>query len=220
VKLVVEDSLISKVDALAVADEFDVRALMAHAARLRDEGHGNVITYSRTVFIPGDDLSAVILEALGASKGNLCDGDILIIAQKIVSKAEDRLVRLTSVDPSPETQTLAREVHKDPRVVEPILRESTEVVRHRRDVLIVAHRLGFVMANACAQPVHRQRITASPGASHWSRALTSNGVLRMPWASSSAPTARATAIRRRLSRQTSRGPSPASPVRRSAFLCA
>lgn len=96
----------------------------------------------------GDDLAAIVLAALEASDEELRDGDILVIAQKIVSKVEGRLVRLASVHPSPEAQTLAREVNKDPRLVELILRESTEVVRHRRDVLVVAHRLGFIMANA------------------------------------------------------------------------
>ncbi len=97
---------------------------------------------------PGDDLATVILGALAASQEKLCDGDVLVVAQKIVSKAEGRIVRLASVSPSAEAQSLARKVNKDPRLVELILRESSEVVRYRRDVLIVAHRLGFVMANA------------------------------------------------------------------------
>jgi coenzyme F420-0:L-glutamate ligase/coenzyme F420-1:gamma-L-glutamate ligase len=97
---------------------------------------------------PGDDLAGVVLGALAASREELRDGDVLVIAQKIVSKAQGRLVRLDSVEPSPEARALALEVDKDPRLVELILRESTEVVRHRRDVLIVAHRLGLVMANA------------------------------------------------------------------------
>jgi coenzyme F420-0:L-glutamate ligase / coenzyme F420-1:gamma-L-glutamate ligase len=97
---------------------------------------------------PGDDLATIILAALAASQEKLCDGDVLVLAQKIVSKAEGRFVRLDSVAPSGAAQQLAREVNKDPRLVELILRESTEVVRYRRDVLVVAHRLGFVMANA------------------------------------------------------------------------
>ena len=78
----------------------------------------------------------------------LRDGDILVLAQKIVFKAEGRFARLVRVQPSARAQALAAEVGKDPRVVELILRESTEVVRYRKDVLIVAHRLGFVIANA------------------------------------------------------------------------
>jgi coenzyme F420-0:L-glutamate ligase/coenzyme F420-1:gamma-L-glutamate ligase len=97
---------------------------------------------------PGDDLAVITLEALSASDEMLRDGDILVIAQKIVSKAQGRIVQLASVEPSPQALTLACEVNKDPRLVELILRESTEVVRYRRDVLVVAHRLGFVMANA------------------------------------------------------------------------
>jgi coenzyme F420-0:L-glutamate ligase/coenzyme F420-1:gamma-L-glutamate ligase len=97
---------------------------------------------------PGDDLATIILAALATSHEKLCDGDVVVVAQKIVSKAEGRIVRLASVFPSAEAQSLARKVNKDPRLVELILRESDEVVRHRRDVLIVAHRLGFVMANA------------------------------------------------------------------------
>ena len=97
---------------------------------------------------PGDDLAGVILAAFAASQEKLCDGDVLVIAQKIVSKSAGRIVRLDSVEPSAEAQALAREVNRDPRLVELILRESTEVIRKRRDVLIVAHKLGFIMANA------------------------------------------------------------------------
>jgi coenzyme F420-0:L-glutamate ligase/coenzyme F420-1:gamma-L-glutamate ligase len=96
----------------------------------------------------GNDLAEIILAALAASKESLCDGDVLVLAQKIVSKAQGRLVDLSTVVASAEAERLAREVNKDARLVELILRESTEVVRHRRDVLIVAHKLGLVMANA------------------------------------------------------------------------
>ena len=97
---------------------------------------------------PGDDLADVIIAALAASSETLRDGDVLVIAQKVVSKAENRLVRLDSVRPSAEAERLAREVNKDARLVQLILSESTEVVRHRRDVLIVAQKLGLVLANA------------------------------------------------------------------------
>jgi len=97
---------------------------------------------------PGDDIAAIILSALAASDEHLSDGDVIVIAQKILSKAEGRIVRLDSVSPSAKAQSLAKKTGKDPRLVELILRESTEVVRYRKDVLIVAHRLGFVMANA------------------------------------------------------------------------
>ena len=97
---------------------------------------------------PGDDLTAVIRQALAVSNEVLRDGDVLVIAQKIVSKAQNRYVRLRDIVPSPRSQQLARHVNKDPRLVELILRELTEVVRYRRDVLVVAHKLGLVMANA------------------------------------------------------------------------
>lgn len=97
---------------------------------------------------PGDDVTAIILDALAASGEALQDGDILVIAQKIFSKAEDRYVSITDVRPSARAEALAVEVDKDPRIVELILSESKEVVRHRPGVLIVEHRLGYVMANA------------------------------------------------------------------------
>ncbi len=75
-------------------------------------------------------------------------GDVLVVAQKIVSKAEGRLVDLATIEPSARAVALAAEVDKDPRLVEVILSESVRVVRARRGVLIVEHRLGFIMANA------------------------------------------------------------------------
>ena len=96
----------------------------------------------------GQDVGAVI--AAAAARAGLApqDGDVLVVAQKIVSKAEGRMVPLAGVEPSARARDLARTVNKDPRLVELILAESTEVVACRKDVLIVAHRLGFVMANA------------------------------------------------------------------------
>ena len=96
----------------------------------------------------GDDLVTIIVSALAASGEQLCDGDILVLTQKIVSKAEGRAVDLTSVLPSERARKLADETAKDPRVVELILRESTEVVRARPGAIIVVHRLGFILANA------------------------------------------------------------------------
>jgi coenzyme F420-0:L-glutamate ligase/coenzyme F420-1:gamma-L-glutamate ligase len=97
---------------------------------------------------PGDDLVEIILNALAISAETLQNGDVLVITQKIVSKAQNRFVRLDAVEPSAEAERVARIVNKDSRLVELILRESTDIVRHRRDVLIVAHKLGLVMANA------------------------------------------------------------------------
>lgn len=97
---------------------------------------------------PGDDVTSLLLDALASSNETLEDGDILVIAQKIFSKAQDRYADIADVIPSPEAERLAVEVDKDPRIVELILSESSEVVRHRPGVMIVAHKLGFVMANA------------------------------------------------------------------------
>src|SRR6185369_16977391 len=96
----------------------------------------------------GDDLGAMLIEALRADNIAPRDKDVLVVAQKIVSKAEGRIVDLTTVVPSARALALAAEVNKDARLVEVILSESDEIIRHRRDVLIVAHRLGFIMANA------------------------------------------------------------------------
>ncbi|HXM70985.1 MAG TPA: coenzyme F420-0:L-glutamate ligase, partial [Thermoanaerobaculia bacterium] len=96
----------------------------------------------------GDDLGAILIAALAGADLVPRDQDVLVIAQKIVSKAEGCTVRLAEVRPSARARELAAAVNKDPRFVELVLSESSEVVRHRRDVLIAAHRLGFVMANA------------------------------------------------------------------------
>jgi coenzyme F420-0:L-glutamate ligase/coenzyme F420-1:gamma-L-glutamate ligase len=97
---------------------------------------------------PGDSIADLIVNGLANSGLALLRGDVLVIAQKIVSKAEGRLADLRAVTPSARAQTLAAEVGKDPRLVELILRESTEVVRQRKGVLVVAHRSGIVLANA------------------------------------------------------------------------
>lgn len=97
---------------------------------------------------PSDDLAAVIVSALAQSNLTLQPLDVVILAQKIVSKAENRIVDLATVTPSARAVALAEAAHKDPRVVELILAESTEVLRQRPGAIIVAHRLGFVLANA------------------------------------------------------------------------
>jgi coenzyme F420-0:L-glutamate ligase/coenzyme F420-1:gamma-L-glutamate ligase len=97
---------------------------------------------------PGDRLDESILGALDRSGISLVNGDILVLAQKIVSKAEGRLVNLAEVEPSLRAFELARQVEKDPRLVELILRESRGVLRTRPGAIIVEHRLGFVCANA------------------------------------------------------------------------
>lgn len=97
---------------------------------------------------PGGDLTALIVDGLAAASLSLQTGDVMVLAQKIVSKAQNRSVALSTVTPSPRAHEIAATVQKDPRLVELILSESREVLRIRPGVLIVEHRLGFVMANA------------------------------------------------------------------------
>ncbi len=97
---------------------------------------------------PGDDLAAILIEAIEAAGRASRDRDVLVVAQKIVSKAEGRYRRLDEVLVSPLAQEIARQSHKDPRLIEVILSESAEIIRCTRDVVIVEHRLGFVLANA------------------------------------------------------------------------
>ena len=96
----------------------------------------------------GDDIANLIIDALKRMAFSLHEGDIVVVAQKIVSKAEGRVVKLADVDPSPEAAELAVEIDKDPRLVELILQESTDLVRTAPGIIIVRHRLGHVTANA------------------------------------------------------------------------
>jgi coenzyme F420-0:L-glutamate ligase/coenzyme F420-1:gamma-L-glutamate ligase len=97
---------------------------------------------------PGDDLAAILVAAIRGQRIVPAGGDVLVIAQKIVSKAEGRYVDLATITPSRRAVELAGRTGKDPRHVEVILSESDEVVRTREALIIVAHRLGLVMANA------------------------------------------------------------------------
>jgi coenzyme F420-0:L-glutamate ligase/coenzyme F420-1:gamma-L-glutamate ligase len=97
---------------------------------------------------PGQALDQALFAALERSGSVLCEHDVIAICQKVVSKSEHRLVELTSVTPSARALELAERCQKDPRLVELVLRESTDVLRCVKDVLIVRHRLGFVVANA------------------------------------------------------------------------
>ena len=96
----------------------------------------------------GDDVAAIIAQALSLPDQQLEDGDVLVLAQKVVSKAEGRAVHLDTVEPSSKARQLAEEVDKDPRVIELILGESRQVIRKKPGVIIVEHRLGYVLANA------------------------------------------------------------------------
>jgi coenzyme F420-0:L-glutamate ligase/coenzyme F420-1:gamma-L-glutamate ligase len=97
---------------------------------------------------PGDGLAQIILDGIAAAGTSLSPGDVLVMAQKIVSKAEGRYADLADVTPSDAAVALAAETDKDARLVELILSESTQVLRHRPNLVIVLHKLGLVMANA------------------------------------------------------------------------
>jgi coenzyme F420-0:L-glutamate ligase / coenzyme F420-1:gamma-L-glutamate ligase len=100
------------------------------------------------LFKPGDDLAAAITFALRAQSELLYDGDVVVVAQKIVSKAEGRAVRLAGLTPSDEAQVLAAASGKAPAVAELVLRESAAIMRAKPGVIIARHRLGHVAANA------------------------------------------------------------------------
>lgn len=97
---------------------------------------------------PGDDLAAIVITSLEESALTLADGDILILGQKVISKAEGRMVNLATIKPGPRAHELAKEVDKDPRLVELMLGESRKILRTRPGTIIVQHKLGFVCANA------------------------------------------------------------------------
>ena len=95
----------------------------------------------------GDNLARLITDKFRASGNAIRKGDIVIVAQKIVSKAEGRIVSLSRVKPSVFASEIAEEAEKDPRQVEVILRESTKIVRMKSGHLITETRHGFVCAN-------------------------------------------------------------------------
>jgi coenzyme F420-0:L-glutamate ligase / coenzyme F420-1:gamma-L-glutamate ligase len=109
----------------------------------------------------GDNLGAITVAALRDNRLVPKDGDVLVVAQKIVSKAEGRFIDIATVEPSERAIALAAGVDKDPRFVEVVLSESKRVVRHRPGLLIVEHHLGFVMANA---GIDHSNVAAEDGA--------------------------------------------------------
>ncbi len=96
----------------------------------------------------GDDLVDIIWQGVSRAGIKLANGDVIALAQKIVSKAEDRWVNLVTVQPSERALTMAKNIEKDARLVELILQESNAVLRTRPGTIIVEHRLGFICANA------------------------------------------------------------------------
>jgi len=97
---------------------------------------------------PGDDLPGIVFERAQAAGVAFENHDAIVVTHKVVSKAEGRSVRLSEVEPSPEAVELAALVHKNPRLVEVVLRESRGVVAMRPDLLVVENRLGVICANA------------------------------------------------------------------------
>lgn len=97
---------------------------------------------------PGDDIAALISQTLTHNTLSLQDGDIVVVAQKIISKAENRYRALQGISPSADAEKYAAETGKDPRLVELVLQESNRVLRHRFGSIVVEHKLGFVHANA------------------------------------------------------------------------
>jgi coenzyme F420-0:L-glutamate ligase/coenzyme F420-1:gamma-L-glutamate ligase len=97
---------------------------------------------------PGDDLAALILKAARGQGPGIEDRDVLVVTQKIVSKAEGRLVDLREVEPSRRAKELAADTGKDPRLLEVILGESRRIVRQERGIIICETKHGFVCANA------------------------------------------------------------------------
>ena len=96
----------------------------------------------------GDDLARLIFDSLGRSRIGINDGDILVVKQKIVSKSEGRLVRLSEVTPGRKASALAKKHGKDSKLVELVLREAVRVVRAGHGVIITETRHGFVCANS------------------------------------------------------------------------
>jgi coenzyme F420-0:L-glutamate ligase/coenzyme F420-1:gamma-L-glutamate ligase len=138
---------------------------------------------------PGDDLGALIIGAIEKSGLELSDGDIVVVAQKAVSKTQGRYVDLAGVTPSSRARALATEVGKDPRLVEVILSESKGVVRKAPGVLIVEHHSGCIMANA---GVDQSNVSPTGGA---------EPVLLLPKDADAAAEALHTALTRHFSRR-------------------
>lgn len=137
---------------------------------------------------PGDDLAGLIFASIQKEGLTLTGDDLVVIAQKVVSKAEGRFVRLAEVTPSARALELAGVTGKPPALVEVILWDTAEIIRARKDLLIVQHKLGFISANA---GVDHSNVSDEPGV-----------LLRLP----QDPDASARAIRRRLAKLTGARP--------------
>jgi coenzyme F420-0:L-glutamate ligase / coenzyme F420-1:gamma-L-glutamate ligase len=120
---------------------------------------------------PGDDLALLIRQALARAHLELRDSDVIVVASKVVSRSEGRFFDLAAVQVSPQAAELAREVDKDPALVELILRESAEISRKTRGVLVVRHRLGFIGAHASIDCSNAVPPGAAEGTGPWALLL-------------------------------------------------
>jgi coenzyme F420-0:L-glutamate ligase/coenzyme F420-1:gamma-L-glutamate ligase len=125
----------------------------------------------------GDDLADIVVRALQENDISLQDDDLLVFAQKIVSKAEGRSINLATVTPSTRAIELAAQTEKDPRLIELILQESNEVLRTRPGTIIVEHRLGFVCANA---GIDHSNVDSPLPAGEWPGVRAEEWVLLLP----------------------------------------
>ncbi|MFO0759198.1 MAG: coenzyme F420-0:L-glutamate ligase [Byssovorax sp.] len=120
---------------------------------------------------PGDDLGAIVLAALARDGLSLVDGDVIVVASKLVSRAEGRFVDLRTVEVSPEAAALAEETEKDPRLVELVLRETKAISRKSKGALVVRHKLGFVSADAGIDRSNARPVGAPEGSGPWALLL-------------------------------------------------
>lgn len=122
----------------------------------------------------GDDLAGLIVDGLRRAEIEPRAGDVLVVTSKIVSRSTGRFVDLSTVVPSSEATDVAREVNRDSRLVELVLRESTAISRKKREVLITRHRLGFVSANAGIDCSNARPVGADAGSGPWALLLPEN----------------------------------------------
>ncbi|HEX8795787.1 MAG TPA: coenzyme F420-0:L-glutamate ligase [Polyangiaceae bacterium] len=141
----------------------------------------------------GDDVPGLVVRAIRDAGIVLAHGDVLVVTSKLLSRAEGRFVDLSRVEPTALATDLARAVCKDPRVVELILRESMAISRQAPNVLIVRHRLGFVVANAGIDASNAVPPGAPAGSGPWALLLPE------------APDASAAAIRARVESESPEG---------------
>lgn len=123
------------------------------------------------IVAPGDDVAAMIAAGLARAERTLADGDVIVVASKLVSRSEGRFVDLDTVVASPRAHDLAARTGHDPRHVEVILGESVAVSRAAKHILITRHRLGFVVANAGVDFSNAAPVAGTVGTGPWALTL-------------------------------------------------